>query len=145
MIYHDNPEDFKSKFEIACCLLEYNGEILLLLRNIKKPEGGTWCLPGGKVDKGESLNEAVLREIGEETGYKPPKNSKLIHFGKKLYVRYPAYDFIYNIFYLPVTEKPFVKINLTEHTDFNWLKPIEALRLPLIPDLDYCLKLFYKL
>ncbi len=30
-----------------------------------------WCLPGGKVEPGESLTQAMLREVEEETGAEP--------------------------------------------------------------------------
>lgn len=41
------------------------GKILLLLRK-KAPEAGCWTIPGGKVEFGETLEEAILREVKEE-------------------------------------------------------------------------------
>jgi len=35
---------------------------------IRKPSTGFWFLPGGKIEPGESLEEAVDREVFEETG-----------------------------------------------------------------------------
>ena len=41
---------------------------LLLVKRLKAPEAGHWNLPGGKVDFGERLADAVKREIFEELG-----------------------------------------------------------------------------
>lgn len=35
---------------------------------------GTWTLPGGKLDFGENFEEAVAREVAEETGIKIDEN-----------------------------------------------------------------------
>lgn len=41
---------------------------LLLIRRAKPPQAGRWSLPGGRVEPGERLRDAVAREVHEETG-----------------------------------------------------------------------------
>ena len=43
---------------------------LLLLKRKKPPEKGKWMIPGGKVEFGETLEEALKKEIQEELGVK---------------------------------------------------------------------------
>ncbi len=42
------------------------GEDVLLIRRGKPPLAGQWTLPGGAVELGETLKEAIEREIQEE-------------------------------------------------------------------------------
>ena len=41
---------------------------LLLVRRGRGPAAGEWSVPGGRVERGETLHEAVVRETFEETG-----------------------------------------------------------------------------
>ncbi|HEX3653079.1 MAG TPA: NUDIX hydrolase [Rhizomicrobium sp.] len=43
-------------------------ERLLLVRRGQAPRLGEWSIPGGRVELGESLREALVREVAEETG-----------------------------------------------------------------------------
>ena len=45
----------------------HDGKLLLVKRR-RAPEAGCWNLPGGKVDFGERVEDAVRREIAEEIG-----------------------------------------------------------------------------
>ena len=44
-----------------------DGQVLLVKR-AREPLAGQWSLPGGAVELGETLEEAVVRELREETG-----------------------------------------------------------------------------
>ena len=43
-------------------------DALLLVRRGRPPAAGSWSVPGGRVRRGETLAEAVVRELAEETG-----------------------------------------------------------------------------
>jgi 8-oxo-dGTP diphosphatase len=49
-------------------LMKPNGDVLLGQRPEGKPYSGYWEFPGGKVDAGESILEALKREFVEELG-----------------------------------------------------------------------------
>jgi ADP-ribose pyrophosphatase YjhB (NUDIX family) len=58
-------------------VLEKDGKILLGRRHTDPDKAdsafrssGEWCLPGGKLDWGESLEDGAIREVEEETGIK---------------------------------------------------------------------------
>ncbi|MBD0335308.1 MAG: NUDIX domain-containing protein [Cyanobacteria bacterium Co-bin13] len=52
---------------VGCSATIWNdsGEKILLTR---RTDNGRWCLPGGRMDPGESIEEACCREALEETG-----------------------------------------------------------------------------
>ena len=41
---------------------------LLVIQRGQEPAAGCWTLPGGRIEPGESAEEAVVREVLEETG-----------------------------------------------------------------------------
>lgn len=41
---------------------------LLLIERGREPARGQWSVPGGRVEFGETLTQAVVREVAEETG-----------------------------------------------------------------------------
>ncbi len=47
-----------------------HGKLLLVKRAPSILEGGKWGFPGGFLDQGETLEQCVVRELFEETGYK---------------------------------------------------------------------------
>ena len=144
MIYSVKPENFKSKYDVVSCFLEYNGEILLLHRPEHKNQGGKWGVPAGKVEAGETPKTALVRELREETSFVLKEEKNLLYFGK-MFVKHPAYDFTYHIFHLPLSEKPNIILNPEEHQNFQWVTPKESLKINMVTDQDTCVKLFYKL
>lgn len=60
--------DEKPHHEIAVGVVEDDGRILIARRPEDKMLGGLWEFPGGKQEDGESMEEAVRRELREELG-----------------------------------------------------------------------------
>lgn len=49
-------------------ILSNGRQQILLLRRNKEPEAGKWSIPGGTIEYGEHAEEALIREMREETG-----------------------------------------------------------------------------
>ena len=54
------------------------GYILISLRHISSHQGGLWEFPGGKVEEGESVQQALARELKEELGIVISSSTPLI-------------------------------------------------------------------
>jgi ADP-ribose pyrophosphatase len=59
--YPDQPR-------VAVGAIVFEKERVLLVRRGQPPAKGLWAIPGGKIELGETLQEAAEREIREETG-----------------------------------------------------------------------------
>ena len=46
----------------------YQKDNILLIRRSTPPFVGYWALPGGRVEPGETTDQAIVREVKEETG-----------------------------------------------------------------------------
>lgn len=141
MIFHTIPDAFNPRFEIVSCYVEHDGKILLLHRHDHKSQGGKWGLPAGKMEAGETKIEAMARELREETGL-ILETRQAVYLGR-VFVRYPDHDFVYHMFQYPLSGSTPVRINDQEHKDHQWISPYEASRLPLVDDLEECMKLYY--
>lgn len=61
--------DDRPMVEVAVgVLMQPDGSFLLTSRPAGKPYAGYWEFPGGKLEAGESIEEALSRELNEELG-----------------------------------------------------------------------------
>ena len=51
---------------VAVALIGADGRVLMQRRRLSRAHGGLWEFPGGKVEEGETLEQAVAREMAEE-------------------------------------------------------------------------------
>jgi 8-oxo-dGTP pyrophosphatase MutT (NUDIX family) len=87
-------------------------KVLLLKRSKKGDNEGTWGLPGGKVEEGETLIDAARREAKEECGH--VEGSRFDDLNEK--------DGMHNwtTFFFKI-KKPFECKLSDEHTDYKWV------------------------
>lgn len=88
------------------------GRTLYMLRNKREQ---VWGIPGGKVERGEALLEALERECREEIGYWP-NDAKM--YPVECY-RSTDGKFVYHTFFA-VIEEEFVPILNSEHLAYAW-------------------------
>jgi 8-oxo-dGTP pyrophosphatase MutT (NUDIX family) len=143
MIFREQPTDFKKGMSVVACYLEHNGTFVLLHRHVNKSNGDKWGLPAGKMEKGESMQQAMRREILEETGLDVPEER--LNYFDSLFVRHENRDFEYHMFSTDLKDKPRIVLSSSEHKDSRWVTPEESLEMNLIYDLDECTRLFYDL
>lgn len=57
----------------ACALIDADGRVLMSQRPSGKDHEGLWEFPGGKLERGETPEETIVRELFEELGVEPCK------------------------------------------------------------------------
>jgi ADP-ribose pyrophosphatase YjhB (NUDIX family) len=71
-VHYENP-----KLLVACWV--YWTDQILLCRRAVEPAKGLWFLPTGFVEAKETLEEAAIRELAEETGLSLPTSSLILY------------------------------------------------------------------
>lgn len=57
----------RPELAVAAILTDADGRVLLIQRG-RPPSAGRWTVPGGRVERGETVVEALQRELRTETG-----------------------------------------------------------------------------
>lgn len=100
--------------EVVAGIIYKNNKFLIAKRNIKKSQGGLWEFPGGKIEKSETYEQALIREIKEEFN----ADIKIDRYIGENIHHYPEKD-IKLIFYKATLLSE--KIELIEHEDYRWI------------------------
>jgi len=96
-------------------VIQIDGALLFLKRN-NQPAKGEWWFPGGRIKKGETLQEALHREVKEETGLTITEY-KLINVYSRVFPQ--RHDI--TIAYLCKTEKQKIVLD-NEHSEYKLFK-----------------------
>ena len=100
--------------EVVAGIIYKNNKFLMAQRNLKKDQGGLWEFPGGKVEKNESYENALIREIKEELNADIEVDE---YVGENVH-HYPEND-IKLIFYKAKLLSE--QIELLEHESYEWI------------------------
>lgn len=105
-----------------------DGKMLLLKKN-KNSDLDLWDLPGGRIQKGEEVVDALRREVLEETGLHDLGEIKplmMLLTSIRIPVGDPDVGLIFSVYTCPLTQND-VSIQLSsEHKSYVWVMPEEA-------------------
>ncbi|NPB09791.1 MAG: (deoxy)nucleoside triphosphate pyrophosphohydrolase [Thermodesulfobacteria bacterium] len=112
-------------FPVVSAFIQRDSRILLARRPEGKLRGGLWEFPGGKLEEGESPEEALRREIKEELGVEAEVGRLLAeveHRYPEVYIRLLCYE-------TAIQGEP----RPLEGQTLSWFLPHEIDDLPLAP------------
>lgn len=72
--------EYPARPRVAVGAVVFKENRVLLVQRGKPPAAGQWCIPGGSVKLGETLQMAAEREIMEETGIAVRAREPVFHF-----------------------------------------------------------------
>ena len=115
------------KLVVACALINEYGKVLINERPVGKDYPGYWEFPGGKVDKGETPEEAIIRELKEEINIDVTGSCLApLSFTEKQYDNYYVVVLLYvcrrwNGHIMPMEDQELAWVNPKEIDNFNLL------------------------
>lgn len=99
------------------------GKLLALRRNADTPEGLTWGLAGGEVDKGEESKATAIRKAYGEISYAVHYND--LHFLKTYRWPKDGFDLLFVTYRLRVQSAQMtITLNPDGHSEYAWLRPV---------------------
>ena len=108
----------KKIINVVAAAIEKDGKFFCAQRPEGKSLGGFWEFPGGKLEDGESPEQALVREIKEEL------NSEIEIVS---YINEASYDYDFGTVIMKTYRAKLIsgKLELLEHQNSTWLAPNE--------------------
>lgn len=137
----EDKRSFEKKDSVKAIIKCPCGNVLILRRANDQAGNGNWDIPGGAIEKGENKNDALRREIFEETNLKINDIKFLDSFVLK--IAETGVNSELNI-YTANTKSTDVKLKLvtwgnknhTEHAEYKWVnKKVDLEGLPMLSQL----------
>jgi 8-oxo-dGTP diphosphatase len=118
---HSDP---RPDIPVLAAVISRAGRWLLCRRPAHKRHGGLWEFPGGKLEPGESSEDAARRELLEELAV------AVVSVGDVIYAARDAGSaFVIHFTHVAISGEP----QPLEHDEIRWVTPGEAHALPLAP------------
>ena len=117
--------DIKLTLVVACALVDADKRVLLAQRPAGKALAGLWEFPGGKLEPGETGEQALARECREELGaevHVGPRVDELVFDYPDLSVHLTLYQ-----------AEPLTEPRALEHSALDWVGPAGLERYDLCP------------
>jgi 8-oxo-dGTP pyrophosphatase MutT (NUDIX family) len=111
-------------------VLNQEGQILLIRRSDKDTYNpGLWELPGGKLDEGQDISNALEREVFEETGLLVIPKDRLAYF-ESVVLTSGKYKGLPYLTIIGISTSKSKKVRLSEeHSEYKWCSVDEAYEL----------------
>ncbi|NLE13596.1 MAG: 8-oxo-dGTP diphosphatase MutT [Clostridiales bacterium] len=123
--------------QVTAAIIQRNGKLLLCQRPIGKRCALLWEFPGGKIERGETPEECLVRECYEELGI----TIKTEQFAQEVMYEYPDITVNIHFYFCEIISGDPVCI---EHNDVQWFSLEEVSKLSLCPADDKMLSLLSK-
>ncbi len=112
----------------AVALIDADGRVLISQRPMDKQLGGLWEFPGGKVEPGERLEVALIRELKEELGIDVAESCLA-----PLTFASHAYETFHLLMPLYVCRRWKGQVTGAEGQAIAWVKPLKLRDYPMPP------------